>query len=196
MSKKYFLIIIVVLILISAIILRIKGKIEDQNSLSKIEKSTISSVAIIADEAEEDLPPADLENFLLEGQEFGSDEVISNELVLEDEEEERTNVLIISPQNNQIVTSPLLVKGQVTGAWFFEASLPIKLLDSQKKIIAESYALAQSDWMTTELVEFSGVLEFKNEEITDENGYVIIAKDNPSALPENEVAIQLPVRFR
>lgn len=46
MQKKHFLLIVIILLIISAIFLRIKTKIDNQNALSKIEKNTVSSVAL------------------------------------------------------------------------------------------------------------------------------------------------------
>lgn len=197
MSKKYFLGIIVILIVASAIVLRLKATIENQGALSKIEKNTIASVPVIDDGPADYLPATSsdevveiAEDFVLEG------ELASSTSGSQLEDEKGTNVLVISPQTNQIVTSPLLVKGRVSGAWFFEASLPIKLTDDQGQLIAQGYAMASGDWMTTDIIEFNGVLEFKIEEIMASSGYVVIAKDNPSGLAEYDTAVKMPIRFK
>jgi hypothetical protein len=175
MNKKYFLLIIVSIILVSAIILRIKAQIDDQNALSKIEKNTVASVAVIED----------------------SPEAITQENKESELEKSReVDVLISNPQSNQLISSPVLVQGKISGAWFFEASLPIRLIDENNIVIAESYATAEDDWMTEELVLFSGVLEFSPEMINSDTGYLLILKDNPSGLPENEGVIRMPIRFK
>lgn len=179
MEKKHFLLIVASIILLSAIILRVKYHIDNQDSLSKIEKNTVSSIAVIDDEVK-DTPLVD--------------EEIATEAPAEGSGTDM-NVLISQPQSGQLITSPLLVQGKISGTWFFEASLPIKLVDGQGNILAEGYGLAEGDWMTEEPVFFSGVLDF-SVPIDLESGYLVISKDNPSDLPENDGAVRMPVRFR
>lgn len=179
MDRKHFLLIVALIILFSAVILRIKARIDDQNSLSKIEKNTVSSVAVVEDSA--------TSTFQFE-EEIGADEPDYSNA-------QEVNVLINTPQPNQLVTSPLLVQGEISGTWFFEASLPIKLVDSEGNVLSQSYALADGDWMTEELVPFSGVLDFIVP-VDFESGYLLISRDNPSGLPENDGFIRMPVRFK
>lgn len=178
MEKKHFLLIVALLILLSAIILRIKSQIDNQNSLSKIEKNTISSVAVIEDKATSSSQI---------NKDIGTAKPVS--------EEGLKNVLISSPQSGQVITSPLLVQGKISGTWFFEASLPIKLVDNEGGILATSYAMAEGDWMTEAPVFFSGVLDF-SVPVDLESGYLVISKDNPSGLPENDGSVRMPVRFK
>ena len=65
-----------------------------------------------------------------------------------------------SPLPNEIIMSPLVVRGEARGNWFFEASFPLILTDWDGKIIAESFAQAKSDWMTADFVPFEGTLTF------------------------------------
>jgi len=183
MTKNTFLVIIGILIIVSAIILRIKARIEDQNSFSKIEKNTISSVPVIEDfkDQEDEI----LENFLLEG-----------EVAISEPEEQKIGALFDNPISGQIITSPLLVEGSVSGSWFFEAVLPIKLVDDSENLIAQGSAFSKGDWMTEDLVGFSGVLEFDRDKIEADGGYVVIMKNNPSGLDVNKEAARLPVRFK
>ncbi|MDO8564455.1 MAG: Gmad2 immunoglobulin-like domain-containing protein [bacterium] len=122
-------------------------------------------------------------------------EEIGNEL-------EKDNLIRIeAPRPNSKVTSPLVVRGMARGNWFFEASFPLKLLDGNGKEIAVSHAQAQADpatgevnWMTTEFVPFEGKLMFSIPETKE--GTLILAKDNPSGLPEHDDSLIVPVRFR
>jgi len=100
--------------------------------------------------------------------------------------------LLTEPQASSTVSSPLIVKGEAPGYWFFEASLPIKILDSQGNVIASAPASAQSDPLTDNLVPFKSLLEFNT---TATSGYVVINNDNPSGLPENELSVKIPVLF-
>lgn len=111
-------------------------------------------------------------------------------------------VRLTFPRPNEAIASPLTVKGVARGNWFFEASFPLILTDWDGKIIAESHAEAQSDWMTTEFVPFEGTLVFESPVFpgTDEShfsrrGSLILKKDNPSGLPENDDALEIPIMF-
>lgn len=104
----------------------------------------------------------------------------------------RTPVFISSPTAEATVSSPLFVSGQALGSWFFEATLPVKLLAADGTEIATHYATAQSDWMVAGLVPFTATLEFTT---TATSGYLVISKDNPSGLPENDASFMVPVNF-
>ncbi len=101
---------------------------------------------------------------------------------------------ITSPRANETVTSPLLVKGEARGNWYFEASFPVKLLDGNNQVIAQTPAHAEGDWMTNEFVPFSATLQFETP--STPTGTLVLKKDNPSGLPQNADELRIPVRFR
>lgn len=122
-------------------------------------------------------------------------EYIGNEI------EKADLIRIDSPRPNGMVESPLTITGEARGYWYFEASFPVILTDWDGLIIAEHYAEAQSDWMTEEFVPFSVVLEFEspyNEGDPEfmKRGTLILQKDNPSGLPENDDALEIPIEFK
>lgn len=94
---------------------------------------------------------------------------------------------------NQKISSPLLIRGQAKGTWFFEGSFPIKLLDQNYKEIVVTTAQAKNDWMTEDFVNFESILEF--EKIIEQRGFVLFQKDNPSGLTENDEKIYIPIFF-
>lgn len=100
-----------------------------------------------------------------------------------------------SPRPNQIITSPLTITGQARGTWFFEASFPVILTDWDGKIIAQTVATAQGDWMTEDFVPFSATLEF-DQPAYGQRGALILQKDNPSGLSEYDDALEIPVLFQ
>ncbi len=108
-------------------------------------------------------------------------------------------IRVIAPEPGAIITSPLTIRGEARGTWYFEATFPVVLVDWDGRIIAEHYAEAKSDWMTTEFVPFEAVLEFKAPPDVPNallyHGKVILSKDNPSGLPEHDAAIEIPIRF-
>lgn len=115
-------------------------------------------------------------------------EDIGNEL-------EKDNLIRISePRPNTVITSPLVVKGMAWGNWFFEVSFPVRLFDGNGEKLARGIATAQAPWMTAEFVPFEAELVFASP--TTETGTLLLDKDNPSGLPENEDALRVPVRFR
>jgi hypothetical protein len=113
------------------------------------------------------------------------------------------------PEPMTVVTSPLTLKGEARGQWYFEGSFPITLTNWDGLIIAESYVTfvhdpedPESTWMTTEFVPFEGALEFENPSFENvesdhfsKRGYLIFKKDNPSGLPEHDDALEIPVYF-
>lgn len=103
-------------------------------------------------------------------------------------------IIVDFPSPNQVITSPLDIRGQARGTWFFEASFPVRLLDAEGNIIAEHYAMTDEEWMTEEFIGFSSRLEFEAPE-TD-TGTLLLIKDNPSDIREYDARLEMPVRFR
>lgn len=83
------------------------------------------------------------------------------------------------------------VMGEARGNWFFEASFPITLLDKDGKVLATAVAQAQGDWMTTEFVPFTA--EIKAPESYMGAATLVLKKDNPSGLPENDGSVSFPI---
>jgi len=102
-------------------------------------------------------------------------------------------IRVENPEPNQIITSPLIIKGEARGYWFFEADFPVKLLDDEENLIALEIATAQSEWMTEDFVPFEAVMEFETP--LGEKGILVFEKDNPSGLPENADELRIPVLF-
>jgi hypothetical protein len=100
-----------------------------------------------------------------------------------------------SPLPGAIISSPLTIKGQARGTWFFEGDFPIILEDGQGKNIAVSYATAKGEWMTTDFVRFEGLIQFKNQ-LSGQRGTLILKKDNPTGLVKFDDALEIPVKFK
>ncbi|MBU1293049.1 Gmad2 immunoglobulin-like domain-containing protein [Patescibacteria group bacterium] len=83
------------------------------------------------------------------------------------------------------------VQGEARGNWFFEASFPITLLDKDGKVLATAIAQADGDWMTTEFVPFSTNIKAPESYIGPAT--LVLKKDNPSGLPENDASISFPI---
>ncbi|MBI4225272.1 MAG: Gmad2 immunoglobulin-like domain-containing protein, partial [Candidatus Sungbacteria bacterium] len=102
-------------------------------------------------------------------------------------------IRVAVPLPDAVVKSPLVVKGEARGTWYFEASFPVRLLDAHGKELGVIPAQAKSEWMTTEFVPFEAVLIFALP--TTKTGTLVLEKDNPSGLPEHADSISVPVRF-
>lgn len=103
-------------------------------------------------------------------------------------------IRVTAPVANTVVTSPLTVRGEARGNWYFEASFPVRLLDSEGSELALGIAQAQGEWMTTEFVPFETTLIFITP-TASQTGTLVLEKDNPSGLPENADELRIPVRF-
>ena len=102
-------------------------------------------------------------------------------------------IKVTKPEPNQIVESPIIIEGEARGSWFFEGVFPIMLLDSNGNAIARHFAQAQDECMTEDFVPFKVQIEF--EKPAADTGVLVLEKDNPSGLSENDAKIEIPVRF-
>ncbi len=109
-------------------------------------------------------------------------------------------IVLTTPVPNGVVLNPLMLSGQARGYWYFEASFPITVTNWDGLIIGEGYATASGDWMTEEFVPFTATVEFENPYVEGQpdfmkRGFLILKKDNPSGLPENDDALEIPIFF-
>lgn len=118
----------------------------------------------------------------------------ANSDIKKDEGTSNANITVSQPQAGEQISSPLTIKGQARGMWYFEATFPIVLTDWDGVIIAEGHAQAEDDWMTENFVPFSATLTF-TKPAYGERGTLILKKDNPSGLPEHDDAVEIPIRF-
>lgn len=94
---------------------------------------------------------------------------------------------------NQKIKSPLTVHGEARGGWYFEATFPIRVADSNGNVIGSGPAKANGDWMVEDFVPFSATITFTKPATA--TGTISFLKDNPSGLPENDDALVVPVQF-
>lgn len=102
-------------------------------------------------------------------------------------------IKVINPQPNQVIQSPLIITGEARGTWYFEATFPLKLMDANGNEIATHYAQAEGEWMTEDFVPFKAELIF--EKPSTDTGILILEKNNPSGLPENDDSIEIFLKF-
>jgi hypothetical protein len=182
MKKYFFTLAIVIIILAGGIITYSKisrNKIaNDKNNVSSYDE------CVAAENIVQESYPSICRT--PNGKSFTQD--IGNEL-------EKTDLITIeNPRPNAVITSPLIIFGQARGSWFFEASFPIKLYDQNNKLIAQAIAQAQGEWMTEEFVNFKAEMKFTAP--ASNKGTLILEKDNPSGLRENDDQLIVPIIFR
>lgn len=106
-------------------------------------------------------------------------------------EELSSTMRLKQPHSGDVVQSPLIVEGEA-GGWYFEGEFPVKLLDSGGSVIARGNALAQGDWMTTDLVPFKVTLTFTAP--VGATGALVLDQNNPRDGVPGKTA-QISVRF-
>ena len=112
----------------------------------------------------------------------------------------KPDIHVFEPLEQSEVNTPLRIRGEAHGPWYFEGSFPVMLTNWNGLIIAEGFAQAQADWMTTDLVPFESILEFESPYTADSpdfmrRGTLILQRDNPSGLPEFDAAHEMTVWF-
>ena len=99
-------------------------------------------------------------------------------------------VSVTSPKSGASVGKTFTVSGEAPGNWFFEASFPVQVRDNENSKIGQAIAQAQSDWMTTNLVPFTATITVSN---YSGPATLVLLRDNPSGLPENDDALEVPI---
>lgn len=126
-----------------------------------------------------------------------STDVVALDNVITEHIQSKANLIVLdSPKPNEHISSPVTISGKARGYWFFEASFPFVLVDWDGRIIAQHYIMTADDWMTEEFIPFSITFEFERPDTSVSNrGALILQRDNPSGLPENDDALEIPIMF-
>lgn len=105
-------------------------------------------------------------------------------------------IRVMAPSPGATVSSPIQISGEARGTWFFEASAPVVVTNWDGLIIGEGYIEATGDWMTESFVPFAGEVSYTREESpVYDRGTLIFQKANPSDLPANDAAVEIPILF-
>ena len=100
----------------------------------------------------------------------------------------------ISVTPGSTISSPITITGKARGPWYFEASFPISIVDEAGQTVVDSYATAQGEWMTENWVPFTSTITFVSPG-AGKKGTLILKRDNPSGLPENDAQVEIPIIF-
>ena len=131
---------------------------------------------------------------ILPGTVSSSSNSVNNELPSSTKPRPLTDLIRVDdPRPNDFIKSPLTIKGTARGTWYFEASFPIELRDENDKKIASGIGQAQGEWMTENFVPFKATLSYTGAHIG--KATLILHRDNPSGLPQNDAEIRIPLNF-
>jgi|SRR5581483_6614676 len=110
---------------------------------------------------------------------------------------QQPGIVVSSLKNNDIITSPLTIEGQVTGnGWSgFEGQVgSVRLLDHNNKELAKVPLAATTDW--TQLpTSFSATLTFTPPADTN-SGFLMFHNENASGDPTKDKVYVLAVKFK
>lgn len=100
-------------------------------------------------------------------------------------------IVVDLPFPEAVVGKEFRVSGKARGTWFFEASFPIEVIDQNGKNLATGIAQAEDEWMTENFVPFKA--DIKVPETYIGRATLVLKKDNPSGLPENDASASFPI---
>lgn len=97
------------------------------------------------------------------------------------------------PFPGAVVGKEFSVIGKARGGWFFEASFPVEILDKNGASLAVGIAHPKDgeDWMTSSFVNFKADIKVPQAYIGPAT--LVLKKDNPSGLPENDASVSFPI---
>jgi hypothetical protein len=124
-----------------------------------------------------------------------TDPFVESSLIPETLPAQKDDLIVLeSPLPQSTVSSPIVIKGKARGNWYFEGSFPVTLTDAAGKVLVESYATAQGEWMTTEYVPFTTTLKYTLPVgTTSMKGYLILKKNNPSGETKFDNSLRIPI---
>lgn len=98
------------------------------------------------------------------------------------------------PYPGAVTGKEFTIIGKARGYWFFEASFPVELQTLDGNILGGGVATAQGEWMTEDFVDFTA--EMQTPSAFTGPAILILRKDNPSGLPENDASISFPINVQ
>jgi hypothetical protein len=101
-------------------------------------------------------------------------------------------IQVDNPYAGAVVGKEFMVTGEARGNWYFEASFPIEIQSENGDVIGGSIGTAEGDWMTEEFVPFKSEMIDLPSAFTGP-AWLILKKDNPSGLPENDASVWIPI---
>jgi hypothetical protein len=107
-------------------------------------------------------------------------------------------ITVTTPLPQSTVSSPVTIKGKAVGNWFFEASAPVDIVNWDGLIIGQGHVTVDEgyDWMTTDMVPFTGSVSYDATKLgAYKYGWIIMRKDNPSGEAKFDDSLEFKVLF-
>lgn len=108
--------------------------------------------------------------------------------------EKKDLIVVESPIPNQSVTNKLEIRGKARGFWFFEAEISGRVLDQNKKTIANFSIMTEDEWMTEDFVGFNKIIDLSTTTLP-QKGFLEIIKNNPSDMRDKDDSLIIPISF-
>jgi hypothetical protein len=103
----------------------------------------------------------------------------------------RDFIQVSFPQPGEEVGGKINVTGIAKGTWYFEGEFPIDLVDLEGKRLSSASAMAEGEWMTEKFVPFSASLKYETSDTI--SAKLILRRNNPSDILEQNISIEIPV---
>jgi hypothetical protein len=100
---------------------------------------------------------------------------------------------LLTPQPDSTITGPLVIKGYVPKSWTFEGQFRMQLLDDKRQLIIEDRVPVERD--SENQKETLYFIESYNFHTMAKSGFLVLADDNPSGLPENQKSTEIQIKF-
>ena len=101
------------------------------------------------------------------------------------------SVSVSSPLPNASVGKTFTVEGVAPNGWYNEAVFPIQVRDGDDDLIASGQGMAESDWTVSGPVRFHATIRLS--QTYSGPADLILLRDNPSGLPQNEDEVTIPI---
>jgi len=116
-------------------------------------------------------------------------ENIGNEL------EMMSQIIVYYPRPNNVIEESFVVTGEARGTWFYEGTLPIKLIAEDETVLYDDLIITDVYWMTEDFVPFEIPIQFEKGDYT--KGNLIIERDIPSVESGlDSEFLEIPVTFK
>lgn len=108
--------------------------------------------------------------------------------------EKQDLIVVDTPLPMQTVGNKFEVIGKARGFWFFEAEISGRVLDQNKKTIANFSIMTEDEWMTEEFVGFNKIIDLGTTTLP-QKGFLEIIKNNPSDMRDKDDSLVIPISF-
>ena len=101
------------------------------------------------------------------------------------------SVQVQTPGAGATVENTFTIAGSAPNSWYSEAVFPIQVRDVSDNVIGRGQGHAQSDWTIPGAVVFTSSITLDG--IYKGAATLILMRDNPSGLPQNDDSVTIPI---